>query len=65
MLSGLVLILLGVAIYLHPRIIVAAIAATMIAAGFSMVLIHWRMRRVYKSWEQPARGWQRFIFRLK
>ncbi len=64
MLAGLLLILLGVMIYINPRIIVAIISGAMIAAGVVMILLHWRLRRMYRSPDQASSRWTRLLFRF-
>ena len=56
MLSGLLLIVLGLVIYLQPRIVVAMVAGMLIAAGLSIVLLSWRLRRMVRSAGQAPSG---------
>lgn len=64
MLSGLLLIVLGLVIYLQPRIVVAMAAGMLIAAGLSIVLLSWRVRRMVRSAGQAPSGWTRFLIRF-
>ena len=62
--SGLMLILVGVLIYVHPRIVVALISGFLVASGIGLMLLHWRLRRTYRAWEQARSPWTRFIIRF-
>ena len=64
MLSGLLLIVLGLLIYVYPRMIVAMLAGMLIAAGISMMLLRWRLRRMFRTPEQATNGWMRFLIRF-
>ena len=64
MFSGLILILLGILIYLHPKIIIAVAAGFLITSGLTMMLVSWRLRRVYRSAGQAGNPWTRFIIRF-
>lgn len=64
MLTGLLLILLGVLIYINPRIMVAMVAGVLIASGIFLMLLHWRWRRTYRSWDRASSRWTRFIIRF-
>lgn len=65
MLSGLLLIALGVLIYLHPKILVAMLAGAMIATGVGLMLLRWRLRRMFGAAGQAApTGWTRFLIRF-
>ncbi len=64
MVIGLFLIFSGVFIYLYPRVIVAMISGVMIAAGVIMILLHWRLRRMYRSPDQASNRWMCFLFRF-
>ena len=64
MLSGLLLILLGILITLHPKIIVVLVAGFLIASGFTMMLVSWRLRRAFRAGQQSTNAWSRFIVRF-
>lgn len=64
MVFGLLLIFSGVFIYLYPRVIVAMVSGVLIAAGVVMILLHWRLRRMYRSPDQTSNRWTRFLFRF-
>lgn len=64
MLSGLLLILLGILIYLHPKIVVALVAAFFVASGLIIMLMSWRLRRAFQSGRPSANAWSRFIVRF-
>ncbi len=64
MFSGFLLIVLGLVIYLHPRIVVAMMAGTLIATGISIVLLSWRLRRMVRSAGPAPTGWTRFLIRF-
>lgn len=64
MLSGLFLILTGILIYLYPRIVVAVFSGFLIMAGMTLVLISWRLRRIYRAAGRPGNAWTRFIVRF-
>ncbi len=64
MLSGLFLIALGVLILVEPKILVVFLSGGLIASGFSLVLISWRLRRLYRSGDQAESPWRRFIVRF-
>ena len=64
MVIGLFLIFSGVFIYLYPRVIVAMISGVLVAAGLFLILLHWRLRRMYRSPDQASNRWTRFLFRF-
>ncbi len=64
MLTGLVLVLLGILIYVNPRIIVAMVSGMLIATGIFLMLLHWRLRRTYRSPDQASNRWTRFLIRF-
>ncbi|GEM_PF-7071853 len=64
MLSGLLLILIGVLVYLHPRIIVTLVAGFLVFSGVAIVLTSWRLRRIYRAGGQAGNAWTRFMIRF-
>ena len=65
MFAGFFLIFLGILILAEPRILVVALAGTLMAGGVTMVLISWRLRRLYRDANQQfGEGWKRFFIRF-
>ena len=64
MFSGLLLVLAGILIYLHPRILVALMSGCLILFGVGLMVMHWKLRKVYKAWDQASNPWARFIIRF-
>ena len=64
MLTGLTLILLGILVYLHPKIVVGLFAGILIAGGLVVVGISWRVRRLYREAQPAGNIWTRFIARF-
>ena len=64
MVTGMLLILLGVLVVFEPRLVVLLIGAGLIFMGTAVVAINLWLRRVQR-WEQPSsRGWRRFFIRF-
>ena len=64
MLTGLVLILLGVLIYIQPRIAIALLSGFLIVMGIGLMIFSWRLRRLSKVFGQTTNRWTRFIIRF-
>lgn len=64
MLTGLLLILLGIMIYLHPKILVALLSGVLIMTGLTLIALHYRLRRAARTWEQGPNRWMRFLIRF-
>ncbi len=64
MLSGLMLILIGILIYLHPHIIVTLGAGFLVFSGVMIVLTSLRLRRMYRAGRQADNAWTRFMIRF-
>ena len=61
MVTGFLLILLGVLVVFEPRMVVLMIGMGLIFMGTAVIAINLWLRRVQR-WEQPAsRGWRRFF----
>lgn len=64
MVTGLLLILLGVLVLVEPRIVVRMVGGGLVFFGAAVVAINLWLRRVQR-WEQPtSRGWKRFFIRF-
>jgi len=61
---GLFFILMGFLILVQPQILVAMIAGAFIAAGVTMMMISWRLRKVYRDLDNAAKPWQQFFIRF-
>jgi len=64
MITGIFLILMGILILAEPRILVAMIAGFFIASGVAILLVRWRLKKVYRAWENAQGGFNRFIIRF-
>ena len=64
MLSGLLLILMGILIYLRPQIVVALVSGFLIASGLTIMMISWRLRRMVQAGRQTGNAWTRFMIRF-
>ena len=61
MVTGLLLILLGVLVVFEPRLVVLMVGTGLIFMGTAVIATNLWLRRVQR-WEQPAsRGWRRFF----
>ena len=36
----------------------------LIGTGLTLMILHWRLRRLYRSWNQADNPWSRFIIRF-
>lgn len=64
MVTGLLLILLGMLVLLEPRIVVMMAGGGLVFLGAAVVAMNLWLRRVQR-WEQPtSRGWKRFFVRF-
>jgi len=61
---GLFLILLGLVVLAYPQILVALLAAFLIVSGVGLLVLHWRLRRIYRAWDQANSRWAQFIIRF-
>ncbi len=57
MLTGLLLVVLGVLILYYPKILVAMIAGLFIAFGLGMMAASWQFRRLRRSSASPFVNW--------
>ena len=65
MVTGMLLILIGVMVVFEPRLVVLMAGMGLIFMGTAVIAINLWLRRVQR-WEQPAstRGWRRFFIRF-
>ena len=65
MVTGMLLILIGVLIVFEPRLVVLMAGTGLIFMGTAVIAINLWLRRVQR-WEQPSSrgGWRRFFIRF-
>ena len=57
MLTGLVIVILGILIYLHPHILVAMVSGVMILFGLGMMAASWQFRRLRRQSHSRFINW--------
>jgi len=57
-LGGLLLILVGVLIFLHPNLVAYAVAACFVALGLALLALAWRSKGVSVYYRQVEQRWE-------
>jgi hypothetical protein len=62
--TGLLLMVLGILILWYPKVVIGLIAFFFMATGLTLIVLHWRLRKIYKAWHEARSQWVRFVIRF-